>query len=54
MSDYVAIVLMTRALPQIQRQAPGITLQILPLRTDALEQEDQDIVIMPAKILEKN
>ena len=31
MSDYVAIVLMARALPEIQRQAPGITLQILPL-----------------------
>ena len=54
MSDYVAIVLMTRALPQIQRQAPGITLQILPLRTDALEQGDPDLVILPAQILSKD
>ena len=54
MSDYVAIVLMTRALPQIQRQAPGITLQILPLRTGALEQGDPDLVIQPAQILAKD
>jgi len=54
MSDYVAIVIMTRALPQIQRQAPGITLQILPLRTGALEQGDPDLVILPAQILAKD
>src|SRR4030095_9848943 len=54
MSDYVAIVLMTQALPQIQRQAPGVTLQILPLRTDALEQGDPDLVILPAQILAKD
>jgi DNA-binding transcriptional LysR family regulator len=54
MSDYVAIVLMTRALPEIQRQAPGITLQILPLRTGALEQGDPDLVILPAQILAKD
>ena len=40
MSDYIAIVIMARALPEIQRQAPGITLQILPLRTGALEHGD--------------
>src|SRR5688572_9204188 len=54
MSDYVAIVIMTRALPEIQRQAPGITLQILPLRTGALEQGDPDLVILPAQILAKD
>jgi len=54
MSDYVAIVLMTRALPEIQRQAPGVTLQILPLRTGALEQGDPDLVISPAQILVKD
>jgi LysR family nod box-dependent transcriptional activator len=54
MSDYIAIVLMTRALPQIQRSAPGITLQILPLRTDALEQGDADLSIVPRQILAKD
>ena|SRR6187399_979702 len=51
MSDYVAIVLMGRALPEIQRQAPGITLQILPLRMGALEHGDVDLVILPKQIL---
>jgi LysR family nod box-dependent transcriptional activator len=54
MSDYIAIVLMTRALPQIQRNAPGITLQIMPLRTGALEQSDVDLAILPDQILEKD
>jgi LysR family nod box-dependent transcriptional activator len=54
MSDYIAIVLMTRALPEIQRQAPGITLQILPLRTGALEHGDVDLVILPTQILAKD
>lgn len=54
MSDYVALVLMTRALPEIQRQAPGLALQILPVRTDALEQGDADLVILPRQILAKD
>jgi LysR family nod box-dependent transcriptional activator len=54
MSDYIAIVLMTRALPQIQRSAPGIILQIMPLRTDALEQGDADLAIVPQQILTKD
>ena len=54
MSDYIALVLMTRALPQIQRSAPGITLQIMPLRTDALEQGDADLAILPVQILAKD
>lgn len=54
MSDYVAIVLMTRALPEIQRQAPGITMQILPLRMNALEHGDPDLVILPSQILSKD
>jgi len=45
---------MTRALPQIQRSAPGITLQIMPLRTDALEQGDADLSIVPQQILAKD
>jgi len=53
MSDYMAIVLMTRALPPIQRNAPGITLQIMPLRTAALEQSDVDLAILPEQILEE-
>ena len=43
-----------RALPEIQRQAPGITLQILPLRTGALEHSDVDLVILPKQILAKD
>jgi DNA-binding transcriptional LysR family regulator len=54
MSDYVAIVIMARALPEIQRQAPGITLQILPLRTGALEHGDVDLVILPEQILARD
>ena len=54
MSDYVAIVVMARALPEIQRQAPGITLQILPLRMGALEHGDVDLVILPEQILAKD
>jgi LysR family nod box-dependent transcriptional activator len=54
MSDYVAIVIMARALPEIQRQAPGIILQILPLRTGALEHGDVDLVILPEQILAKD
>ena len=54
MSDYVAIVIMARALPEIQRQAPGITLQILPLRTGALDHGDVDLVILPEQILAKD
>jgi LysR family nod box-dependent transcriptional activator len=54
MSDYIAIVIMARALPEIQRQAPGITLQILPLRTGALEHSDADLVISPKQILAKD
>jgi LysR family nod box-dependent transcriptional activator len=54
MSDYVAIVIMARALPEIQRQAPGVTLQILPLRTGALEHGDVDLVILPEQILAKD
>jgi len=54
MSDYIAIVLMSRALPEIQRQAPGISLHILPLRTGALEHGDADLVILPKQILSKD
>jgi len=53
MSDYIAIVLMTRALPEIQRQAPGIKLHILPLQTGALEHGDADLAILPKQILAK-
>jgi LysR family nod box-dependent transcriptional activator len=54
MSDYIAIVIMARALPDIQQQAPGLKLQILPLRTGALEQGDVDLVISPKQILAKD
>lgn len=56
MSDYVATVLMSKAIAEIQRQAPGITIQILVLasRTDMLERGDADLMIMPRQYLSEN
>jgi DNA-binding transcriptional LysR family regulator len=55
MSDYVATVVMSRALPEIQRQAPGITIQVLVLgaRTDWIERGEADLMIMPKQYLSK-
>jgi len=53
MSDFIAIMLMTRALPEIQRQAPGIKPHILPLQTGALEHDDTELVILPKQLLAK-
>ena len=56
MSDYVATVLMSKALPQIQRQAPGVTIQVLVLatRTDMLERGEADLMIMPKQYLSEH
>lgn len=56
MSDYVTTVLMSRALPEIQRQAPGITVQVLVpgAKTDALERGEADMMIMPKQYLSEN
>jgi DNA-binding transcriptional LysR family regulator len=53
MSDYVATVLMSRALPEIQRQAPAITVQLLTLVDPAkrLERGEADLIIMPKQYL---
>jgi DNA-binding transcriptional LysR family regulator len=53
MSDYVATVLMSRALPEIQRQAPGIRMEVLVLatRSDRLERGEADLLIMPKQYL---
>ena len=53
MSDYVATVLMSQTLPELQRRAPGITLQIsvLTSRTDMVERGETDVLIMPKQYL---
>jgi DNA-binding transcriptional LysR family regulator len=51
MSDYVATVLMSRVLPEIQRQAPGVTFQIFAPATDALDRGDADLAILPQQFL---
>ncbi len=53
MSDYVATVLMRRAVPEIQRQAPGITVEVLvpSNRVDKLERGEADLMIMPRQYL---
>lgn len=54
MSDYAATVLMTRALPEIQRQAPGLTFELLPYseqQWEALERGEIDFLVMPSDYL---
>ncbi|MBN9461616.1 MAG: LysR family transcriptional regulator [Burkholderiales bacterium] len=55
MSDYVATVLMTRAIPRLQRAAPGVTLEMLPYsdrQWEALERGEVDFLIMPTQYLQ--
>ena len=56
MSDYVATTLMSRALPEIQRQAPRIKVQVLVpgTRTDWIERGEADLMIMPQQYLSPN
>jgi LysR family nod box-dependent transcriptional activator len=55
MSDYVATVLMSEALPRIERLAPGVKLEILSNDVDspfeALDRADIDLLIMPQRYL---
>jgi DNA-binding transcriptional LysR family regulator len=53
MSDYVATVLMTAALPEIERQAPRLRIEVLVLasRTERLERGEADLMIMPKQYL---
>lgn len=55
MSDYVATVLMSQALPEIQRLAPAIVVEVLVPsdRTDQLERGEADLMIMPKQYLTK-
>ena len=56
MSDYVATILMSRVLPEIQRRAPGITVEVLvpSNRSDRLERGEADLMIMPKQYLSEN
>jgi DNA-binding transcriptional LysR family regulator len=52
MSDYVATILMSRALPILERQAPHVTMQIITgTRYDALDRGEADLVILPVQYL---
>jgi LysR family transcriptional regulator, nod-box dependent transcriptional activator len=56
MSDYVATVLMSRALPEIQHQAPGISVEVLvpSNRSDRLDRGQADLMIMPKQYLSED
>lgn len=54
MSDYAATVLMTQALPVLQKQAPGLTFELLPYfeqQWEALERGEIDFLVMPSDYL---
>jgi LysR family transcriptional regulator, nod-box dependent transcriptional activator len=53
MSDYVETVVMTEALPLIEKIAPNVTLELIPIVEDseALERGEIDLAITPARLL---
>jgi len=54
MSDYAQTVVMTEALPRLQSQAPGVTLEMVPIMggdADALDRGEIDLAIGPASYL---
>jgi DNA-binding transcriptional LysR family regulator len=56
MSDYVATVLMSRALPEIQHRAPGIAVEVLvpSNRSDRLDRGEADLMIIPKQYLSED
>jgi DNA-binding transcriptional LysR family regulator len=56
MSDYVSTVLMPRVLPRLQREAPGITIELLAndhLPWEILERGEIDFLILPEQFVRK-
>lgn len=53
MSDYVETVVMTEALPRIEKIALGVTLELIPIveGSEALERGEIDLAITPARLL---
>jgi DNA-binding transcriptional LysR family regulator len=52
MSDYVATVLMSRAMPLMEQQAPRVAIQIITgTRRDALDRGEADLLILPRQYL---
>jgi DNA-binding transcriptional LysR family regulator len=54
MSDYVSTVLLARLLPRLQREAPGITLEVLPVSESpvaVLERGEVDFLVLPSQYL---
>ena len=56
MPDYVATVLMSRALPEIQHRAPGIAVEVLvpSIHSDRLDRGEADLMIVPKQYLAKD
>lgn len=55
MSDYVETVLMAGLLPQLQRVAPGVVLELLPYNDapwEGLDRGDIDLLVIPAHYLD--
>lgn len=54
MSDYAQTVVMTEALPRLQKLAPGVTIEIIPIvgpHADTLERGEIDLALGPATYL---
>ena len=54
MSDYAQTVVMTEALPRLQKLAPGVTVELIPIiggDSEALERGEIDLELGPAKYL---
>lgn len=54
LSDYVATVLMARLLPRLQAEAPGITIEVLPVLespAEVLDRGEVDFLVLPAQYL---
>ncbi len=54
MSDYASTVLMSRALPRLEQEAPQVTIELLPYsewQWETLERGEADFLIMPTRYL---
>ncbi len=54
MSDYAQTVVMTEALPRLQKLAPGVTVEIIPISgddRDSLERGEMDLALCPPSYL---
>ncbi len=55
MSDYVAMVLMSHALPLMEQRAPGVSIHIITgTRQDAIDRGEAELMILPKQYLAPN